>query len=105
MKALVIFLNCYILMLSVLSCKDNDEIVLPIQGPKIELSQHTEAKHSDDFCTPFCTCACCGTNRTASEFVQLATMLKSSLPIRYSALKISLPGDISLSFWQPPQVA
>jgi len=104
-KALILFLNCYILFLSLLSCKDKEELGSLQEVPGITVQHSPGTVHPEDVCPPFCTCTCCSVYKTVPEYVQLDTQINTIIPKRFSAFKISSPKEVSLSFWQPPRLA
>jgi len=104
-KAIILVLNCYILFLSLLGCKDKEEFAMaPSSTASISLHSPGTLEQEDD-CPPFCTCACCGVNKTVPSFELQTQPVNSVIPKRFSLYHISFPKEISLSIWQPPKLS
>ena len=58
MKPIVFFISVYFLLLALLPCDCNTQVVDSLQN-KIELESttHNESDSIQDMCTPFCSCA------------------------------------------------
>jgi len=104
-KAVILILNCYILFLSLLSCKDKEELaVAPSAAARIELSHIPGDVRQEDDCPPFCTCTCCSMYKTVPSFVLQTKPVNTIVPQRFSGYTIAIPTAISLSIWQPPKI-
>jgi hypothetical protein len=72
-------------------------------------SNHDEHSHDkeNDLCSPFCSCACCGSQMvsyfqaTVINIAILSKSIKTQLPTYKSILSSNFFGSI----WQPPQIA
>ncbi|MBC7426507.1 MAG: hypothetical protein H7321_08220 [Bacteroidia bacterium] len=105
-KAFIILFSLYILTLSVWTCSDSDNECMK-DADKTELaSTHTHHNDSDDTCSPFCTCTCCGQIITINYFssaIKNITTYSTSVKMQvYTESFISLyEGKI----WQPPKLS
>ncbi|RYF79180.1 MAG: hypothetical protein EOO03_18375 [Chitinophagaceae bacterium] len=106
MKALVLILSIIILGLSCLPCTDGKDVAWRSEGKytqAVVVQSAGDTPHSD-FCTPFCSCSCCGVQISSVKM----TGIEVDLPIyklthndTYLASPLTpLPAII----WQPPQL-
>lgn len=106
MKTLSFFLTVSILVLSCLTCGDVTELQT-IDGARISYSSvNNNQNHTDtDYCSPLCTCNCCGQplafNLKSITIKILKPALKTQKIIGYKEQFVS---DFPQSIWQPPKL-
>ncbi|RKS25734.1 hypothetical protein CLV94_0778 [Flavobacterium endophyticum] len=95
-------LSVYLLVLMVLPC--NDAHAHPESAVLSHVSQLQNEQHHEDFCTPFCICACCTTpiimQSVAVFEVPYFENSYTKTPSFYKSIASSFFGSI----WQPPQL-
>ncbi len=66
---------------------------------------HEDHDCSQDTCTPFCTCSCCGIalNSVDLSLLQLETPFAAYKPIQLVEKNYSLISQYLENIWQPPQ--
>lgn len=101
-QLLTSFLSVYLLVLMILPCND-----VHAHAQTRELQQVTQLQneqHHEDFCTPFCACACCTTPiimQSVPTFeVPYFDISYTKTPSFYKFIASSFCGSI----WQPPQL-
>ena len=106
MKSFWLIFSFYILILTVLPCTDKEECNEPNQTTISTNTEHQNHDHQTEHCSPFCTCACCGTNisfTSISTFqIQEKTIFHSS--ISYSLFNEYIKSNFYGNIWQPPQL-
>ncbi|MEZ0005863.1 hypothetical protein ABH942_001220 [Flavobacterium sp. 28YEA47A] len=96
------FLSVYLLVLMILPCNDVHAQLQTTSSTQI--SQFQNEQHHEDFCSPFCICACC----TTPIVMQSAIVFEvphfdnsyTKTPSFYKPVISSFFGSI----WQPPQL-
>jgi hypothetical protein len=99
----------YVLVVSCLPCGDvedckEEEVV----NKTLSLVEHTDHQEDSETCSPFCICACCGTNILSSftfhTFIseKRPSLLSQKTNIRYN--NDSLFSNFYGNIWQPPQI-
>jgi hypothetical protein len=72
---------------------------------EIVKASHQQDNHSKtDACSPLCSCSCCSGTPIPHVIEKLA-LIKPDLVKRYNPFYSSSVKGISLSIWQPPQLA
>ncbi len=111
MKWLSTLLIVYVMGLSMVPCSD------PIASAAGEVhtassldghGQHAHEKphdHTQDNCTPFCTCSCCGISLTIADFrmLRIGVPFESLSPEKILEKEYSLVSNYLGNIWQPPQ--
>ncbi|MBY0426353.1 MAG: hypothetical protein K2Q22_12000 [Cytophagales bacterium] len=103
MRFFTIVLSFFVLMLSIAPCSDVENC----NQEDVELTaDHTDHQHEQDFCSPFCICACCG---CSGFIVSVPFFQMQGKGFRISKL-IVLPdfefvSSFYYSFWQPPKLS
>ena len=107
MKWINVILSIYLIALSCLPCADTEvdspaHVLIKVASNHDEHSQDKE----NDLCSPFCNCACCG-----SQIVSYFQATAISIPILFESIKTQSPTYKSIlssnfygSIWQPPQI-
>lgn len=102
-KLLTLILSIYIIALACIPCTDATIVIDNAQTAH----HHTDnSDHSDDSCTPFCICSCCGAliynfSQTLTFTPTLAFLrITSPTPVFTANLNSIYEGSI----WQPPQL-
>lgn len=107
MKFLVIILSLYITLLACTPCVDGDGVTFASTEVAAKDVDHSH-DHTNDSCTPFCICSCCGIQ-----------VLNYTQPITYNPMVITRPAAVKEtpsyksqfisgyfgSIWQPPQLS
>ncbi len=109
MKLFSVIFSMYILVLSCLPCGDVDDCKVA-DNDKVSFSKTSHSEHQEDTetCSPFCICACCGTNIAYNFF--FSTPISEKQTTQYSQkLNIVYTNDsFSSNFygniWQPPKI-
>ncbi len=99
----------YILVLSCLPCGDMEDCkVLSDDNISFSTTSHSEHQEDTETCSPFCICACCGTNIAYNFFFPTYTPEKQ--PNFYSQKSKIVYANDSFSsnfygnIWQPPKI-
>jgi hypothetical protein len=101
-KIISILLTIYTLSLSMMPCADeyvcSDEIT--------ESVVDTSADHSseeEDFCSPFCVCACCAQNIWAPYLLYKTKIVLNELLV--AVYRLPDFASQTQSIWQPPKLS
>ena len=109
MRLCSLFISLLILFLSCMPCTDKKTAE---KADELVFSQHPSEEHdhehgeANDFCSPFCTCACCG----ASIMVLTVPTVYPEKKVEFERAKITslyqsvFISSYNFSFWQPPKV-
>jgi hypothetical protein len=77
MRLLLILFAAYLTGLALVPCQDDtDCIATEVHAGDAE----HEEQHNEDFCTPFCICACCGVTRSAPPAAALVAIAPAAPP-------------------------
>lgn len=104
MKAFTIILSIYFIGLAIVPCTDTPETSFEGTTPVISTEHHNHSVPSQDNCTPFCSCACCG------SLVMHPTFHKIEINFIefYYSFSFHYTFDYSLDFkegvWHPPAI-
>jgi hypothetical protein len=95
----------YILVLSAVPCSDAHNSC----NKTVETEQNTEHSHehdSDDNCSPFCICNCCGSHIAVIEipFYSLNVHYSYSLVEKVALRNDSFIATFFNNIWQPPKI-
>ena len=106
MKSFWLIFSFYILVLSVLPCTDKEECNEPIQTNISSNTKHENHNHDKEHCSPFCTCACCGTNISFTSFTafQIIERPVFNSSMSYSLFNEYIKSNFFGNIWQPPQL-
>ncbi|MGL4631961.1 MAG: DUF6660 family protein [Leadbetterella sp.] len=106
MKISTFILVFYLLALSLVPCSDvHNECSDKRETTKLA-DQHNHENDSDDMCSPFCICNCCGISMLVLEVTPLFNIrnitfkISQKIPIHSFSFVSSFFG----SFWQPPKI-
>ncbi len=107
LKTTNIILSIIIMIISCLPCADLD-ISNSSRNVTQFISNHNNHSNDqqNDFCSPFCTCNCCGVqvlnyaSTSSFDFPVLVVITKSAVPNYDSVFASNFYGSI----WQPPQI-
>lgn len=105
MKLLTFILSIYVLLLSTVSC--TDDVESHNEGDKIEISVNTDDhNHSEncDFCSPFCSCACCGSVVTLFSNTILVDTSINRLPKYLFRYSFDYSFNYNIGVWRPPNL-
>lgn len=105
MKAFSFLMSIYLLTLCCIPCSDSDECKDSVKQEISSATDHSEHEHSEEACTPFCTCSCCA----ISVYCQsLFVMDLSNEVIPFAQVndyQDYFIKEIAISIWQPPKIA
>ncbi|MFK6999275.1 DUF6660 family protein [Flavobacterium oreochromis] len=108
MRLLYIILSVYFLILSGLPCLDTIEHERSIAKSATSDHSHKGHTHTDDLCSPFCTCNCCGTqvlvyqSIISYDFENLPTIITERKESLYKSVFYT---NFYNNIWQPPKIA
>lgn len=100
MKILTFILSLMVMTLSLVPCSD------ALNDCEAAENSHTHKEDHNDFCTPFCTCYCCGANVVLSDFSFHKVSDPVYIPINgkvNSHYPSFIPGFYG-NIWQPPKI-
>lgn len=108
MKSVVhLFMGVYLLLLSVLPCADACQLLRPL-NTTTQISADSHAHHSDradgDLCSPFCSCACCGTLMHQPPQFTFSFTPPQAVAQTWLSLETPALPTAPRSTWQPPQL-
>lgn len=106
MKSFWLIFSFYILILSVLPCTDKEECNEPTQTHISINTEHQNHNHETEHCSPFCICACCGTNISITFFTTFQIIERPifNTSISYSLFNEHIKSNFFGNIWQPPQL-
>ncbi|MGH9948889.1 MAG: DUF6660 family protein [Pyrinomonadaceae bacterium] len=111
MRILTYIFVAYLLVLSVQPCTDS---LLPLdnQGHETQKVSHLDPTsqdsddNSNDNCSPFCVCSCCGSNPAPTivyAFPVTTPISREASGEVFSQYKTPYESTRSFSIWQPPR--
>jgi hypothetical protein len=98
-------MSVLVLTLSLVPCSD----AMNECKPKVithEESSHSHKTDHDDFCSPFCSCNCCGATVVLGSFGFQETLNPVYIPIGEKVISYSssfIPSFYE-NIWQPPKI-
>ncbi|TCK80822.1 DUF6660 family protein [Albibacterium bauzanense] len=106
MKLFSIFLAIFFILLDIAPCGDQIDCNLD-PGQKttlVDSGNHPDKPHTEEACTPFCSCACCSISIAG---VDASSTLSAYIPKTDLAINLatSFPLSAQFSVWQPPKIA
>jgi hypothetical protein len=104
MKFLFLFLAFYLLCLSCIPCSDSKECNVSSVVEISPLNNHQEHNHSNEVCTPFCTCSCCSVSAFYSPFNKVQFVKIDFQSEKYPLHNENFNSEVSYSIWQPPKL-
>ncbi|MET4080232.1 hypothetical protein ABIB40_000172 [Pedobacter sp. UYP30] len=84
-------------------CADNFSVGEKLHTENVEKTVNHQHQNQDE-CSPFCSCACCSVRAISKNNNHFAFHLQQENAKDAQKLS-SKPIDISISIWQPPQLA
>lgn len=101
MKNFSFFLALFFAFLIAVPCSDG----LSVNENEVAHSQNHEDEKSTDFCTPFCTCSCCGAQYNIVKFdiLNFSPITKTFFE-KISTDQYSVSFEIFYGIWQPPKI-
>jgi hypothetical protein len=104
MKFLLLFLGFYILGMSCVPCSDSKECTVSSEVIVSTSNDHQEHKHSQEACTPFCTCSCCAASAYYNHLDKVKVIHITFQSEKYPLHIENFHSEVSYSIWQPPKV-
>ena len=107
MKFFTAILACYLVLLSVIPCRDKANTA--VNGKEVttisaRTNHQQDNRHKTDACTPFCNCSCC----PASAFFQpvpVFTIAKVAIRASYPITDLTFVSHDDKSICEPPQLS
>jgi hypothetical protein len=108
MKSFCYIFSIYIFLLAIVPCGDivecNNLETNIIAGAVNDFS-HQDHEHSEEKCTPFCHCACCGIHILATDLVFFEyNKFQPKFPTIKVSYITSFYPEIYFNIWQPPKL-
>ncbi|MBA8986866.1 DUF6660 family protein [Sphingobacterium cellulitidis] len=107
MKFISSILMIYVLVLTLIPCSDHIGEIHTHDHNKVSHQNHEkeDTNGTEDSCTPFCTCSCCGISLTAASFhiFQLENPAESFNHTELQEKEYPLVTKYQENIWQPPQ--
>lgn len=109
MKIFSVILSVYLLALSCLPCGDVEDCKV-VDNEKISFSETNHTNHQEDTetCSPFCICACCGTNIALNfSFSTFISEIEQQFlldKVKINSYNTKFISDFYGNIWQPPKI-
>lgn len=103
MKIFAFIMALIVLAMSTIPCADG-AVAMSKAKTEIQKTNHQQNDHPTRDCSPFCSCSCCTGSPIPQHVVKLI-FVKPELIRNYNSVYSSPIKEISLSIWQPPQLA
>jgi hypothetical protein len=106
-KLFSILLAVYVLALSMVPCTDGLEHIHEHAKAQIEQGNHSDHNHPEhkDHCTPFCTCACCGTVMVLPSVFQIEISNVEVYSLKQFYYSAQYTFDFNAGVWHPPALS
>ncbi|TCK80918.1 hypothetical protein C8N28_2673 [Albibacterium bauzanense] len=105
MRLFTSFIALYMVLLSLAPCGDKKDCKINSTQPSsISIADHSsEGSHTEEACTPFCSCSCCSISMLKSNNVYPTKINEEhrDININYSNARLPLTAH---SIWQPPKL-
>jgi hypothetical protein len=100
-----IFLSFYLLLLACMPCHDVVESTGKTEQTIVRSDTDSKADHGtdSDFCSPLCSCACCGTIMISPYAARISVFMARTVQVKFPNETKDTANFISL-LWQPPQL-
>jgi len=104
MELFTSFIAFYMVLLSITPCGDKKDCKLNSnQLSYISTADHSSEKtHTEEACTPFCSCSCCSISMLKSNDIFATNINEEHRDIRINYSNARLP-QTARSIWQPPK--
>ncbi|MGG5903915.1 MULTISPECIES: DUF6660 family protein [Sphingobacterium] len=105
MKSLAVILVIVLTALFVLPCTDGENNCLTSSNSQTAQMDHSHGQDSDDACSPFCLCSCCGISMNSFQFTNGGFYTLIPIPIAKKTVirDVFFTSNYLGSIWQPPQ--
>lgn len=103
MKIFAFIMAFIVLAMSTIPCADG-AVAMSKAKSEMKNSNHQQNDHPTRDCSPFCSCSCC-TSSPIPQFISKVILVKPTIIRSYTPVYSSPIKEISLSIWQPPQLA
>lgn len=110
MKLIWFFLSIYLVTLSILPCSDKNECDNKHKKEQAKFSKsnnHSQHRHENEQCAPFCICACCGaqTYQLQVPFINLTeNKVFAHKKKQIFTYVFIYSKEFSSPIWQPPKM-
>ena len=107
MRFFALILSIYVFTLSVVSCADSMESHSELSKLEVsvDIEKHNHSENCNDFCSPFCTCACCGTVVTLTDETVLKKTSVGPEPKYSFHYSFDYSFNHKIGVWRPPNLA
>lgn len=105
MRLLTFIIGCYVLGLSFLPCGDRLECDIKAPVSISSAAGHDDHRHSEEHCTPFCSCSCCASSVSTRAISQIDVTQSMPLTRYYSIYHPSFSPAPCFGIWQPPKIS
>lgn len=105
MKYFTIIFSIYMTLLALSPCRDSEDFSTISKRVTADLKSHSADKNTEkETCNPFCTCTCCSTVRTVTNYQPVVIVFQQELKQTFSEPQVPALLEQSISIWQPPQL-
>ncbi|WP_218330750.1 DUF6660 family protein [Hydrotalea lipotrueae] len=104
MKIIAFILSIIVLVLSCMPCTDGANAMGNAKQVVVKQSHQQDNHSKTDSCSPFCSCSCCSGTPIPQTLGKLV-LFKPESTKKYNPFYSSFIEGVSLSIWQPPQLA
>lgn len=105
MKLTAFILSIFVLSMATVPCTDGeDQLSESISEGHLVKPFHQHSESSEDGCTPFCICQCCGTSVIIPTPTVLSNFNKSILFSYSFQYSFNYSCDYSNGVWHPPAI-
>jgi hypothetical protein len=75
------------------------------EKPSINITtNHSDHAHTEEMCSPFCSCACCASHIFSFNYVQYVSGKIMFIEKKYDLNVAFYCNDIANNIWQPPRI-
>lgn len=104
MKIFTFIMSCYLLFLTCVPCGDGQECNVKSEVNISATTSHENHDHSEEACTPFCTCSCCPSYAFCNPLVKSFVVKPAFQSQKYHVFNITFYTEVFYNIWQPPQL-
>ena len=105
MKSLTVILAVVLTALFVLPCTDSNNDCVTRPDSQTAQMDHSHDQDSDDACSPFCLCSCCGISMNSFQFTngEFYTLIPVPIAKKTVIRDVLFTSNYLGSIWQPPK--
>jgi hypothetical protein len=102
MRCFTFIMAILVLSLSCMPCGDAQKVM--VKKATRELAQAPHTQEHEDYCSPFCHCACCA-GFSINHQVAVLSQPWSPFAALHASRYIESIREVSIPVWQPPQLS